>query len=313
MGWQDLLQTKGETLTSPWVGGRSLRSWSQVWHIEGKLPDEFGWFKFNLNGRKARCGSPVDQDTSVLREKITGYLVGDRIIPDGVRVDPDPSKIVDYSERVYLVEPGLDRFVRVVVGRPFEDGPLVFETQTFPLGPEDEVQRAYLERAESVQGVKDVTPALDAVFRLETWQRAEAERRRAELERKRKEEEERLAKEARWRELTAKAGDGAGRREMAALDFNEAAKAALAISGATLLDVRNAYHRDEKVVRFRFMNRAFECVCNRLTLGIIDAGICLQDHETGIKWDDVLTLESLPPVIREADNLGKLVVFRHVY
>ena len=49
----------------------------------------------------------------------------------------------------------------------------------------------------------------------------------------------------------------------------------------------------------------------------VDAGICLTAHyddpdfESGTRGDTLFTLESLPPVIREANGDGVLVVFRH--
>ena len=198
----------------------------------------------------------------------------------------------------------------ISAGRCYEDGPLIYHDQEFPEGPEEDVMNAFLDRKGSVSDIKGVSPALDAAFRMESWQRAEAERRRIELEKLRREEEERLAVEQRRQEMVEKLGDGAGRREMATVDFNEAARAALAVGGAELLDVRTS-HRQEKVVRYRLDGRRYECICNT-RLQIIDSGICLQDHNTGEKGDTYFTLESLPAVVRQADREGRLVVYRHV-
>jgi len=38
----------------------------------------------------------------------------------------------------------------------------------------------------------------------------------------------------------------------------------------------------------------------------------LTDHDTDERGDTYFTLESLPAVVREAEQRGKLVVFRHV-
>jgi hypothetical protein len=246
-----------------------------------------------------------------LVDPLRGYLVGDRLIADGARVDPNPATIVHYSERVYLLEEGLDRFVRIKAARPFEDGPLVYVEQEMPLGPEDAVLDAYLDEKPSVADVPEVVPALDAAFRMESWQRSEARRIREEEERRRREEEERLAREQRRAELAERLGDAAGRRAMALEDFGEAARAALAVGGATYLDHRPA-GQGEIAVRFRMLGRRFECTCDPHTLRIIDAGICLQDHATGVRGDQRFTLESLPAVIQEADRDDVLVVFRHV-
>jgi hypothetical protein len=249
--------------------------------------------------------------------KVRGYLVGDHIVPDGAKVDPDLARIHAVAERVHFIEPGLDRFVRVLAGRIHEGGPLIYESMEMPIGPEDDVLQAYLDKKDSVDNVKGVPPALDAAFRMEVWQRTEAVKRRAENERLRLIEEERRRAEERRRDLVEKLGDAASRRQMARVDFGEAAKAALAVGGAVYLDHRDSYTRGEKVVRFRLLNRRFECVCDS-NLRITDSGICLTaeydqgDFEQGTKGDTFFTLESLPSVILEADRLGKLVVFRHV-
>lgn len=313
MGWKDLLQKDDETVVLPWLGGRSLRSGPRSWTVEGRLPPEQGWHKFKVTGRKASWSSVSDEaSVDILRNVLQGYLVGNRIVRDDVRVDPDPKTIAKFSETVALLEPGLDRFIRVSAGRVSEDGPLVYIRQEMPLGPEEEVLQAFLDEARDVSSVKGVSPALDAAFRMESWQRAEAERRRQELERLRREEEEKRAREERRQQIINQLGDAEGRRAMAAIDFETAAKAALAVGGAQLLDVRNSVRRNEKIVRFRFLNRRFECVCDALTLQIIDAGICLTDHDSGEKGDTFFTLESLPAVIAQADREGVLVVFRHV-
>ncbi|MFQ6011384.1 MAG: hypothetical protein ACE5KG_04350, partial [Nitrososphaerales archaeon] len=136
------------------------------------------------------------------------------------------------------------------------------------------------------------------------------------LERQRRIEEERRAQEERRREIVERLGDGAGRREMAHIDFQEAAQAALRIGGATYLDHRPGRTRNEMVVRFRFINRRFECTCSR-DLQIIDSGICLTAEYDSAEWDmgtrgdTWLTLESLPGVLSQAHREGRLVVFRH--
>jgi len=310
MGWQDLLQAEDETIVLPWAGGKILHSKDRVWGLKGPLPREHGWHTFKLSGRNASWVSLADPAPERLGEKAKGYLVGDHLILDGVRVDPDPDKFILCSVPVNLVEPGIDRFVRIVAGKL--GGRFFYESLDMPQGPEDEVRQAFQARAESVAGIKGVSPALDMAFRLETWRRAETARQRAEAEQRRREEAERRAREEQRRQLAERLGNAEGRRQMAQVDFGEAARAALAVGGAEYLDSRPAYGRNEMVVQFLFQRRQFECVCDKTTLRIIDSGICLVDHRTGEKGDTYFTLESFPGVIREAMNLGKLVVFRHV-
>lgn len=313
MGWRDLLQTPDETVVSPWVGGRSLQTFGRTWAIQGRLPQEFGWYTFKVEGRKARLQGPAEAPCNVLRDIVRGYLVGDRLVPEDTRVVPNIKQLIEEFEPVFLIEPGLDRFVRVAAGRSFEGGPLIFDSVQMPLGAEEAVLGAFLEEAKTVDGIAGVVPALDAAFLIETWQRKEEVRRRLEEEKRLREENEKRQQEERRNQIIQRLGDAAGRRDMAQVDFREAARAALAVGDAVLLDQRQGPRPDEMLVRFRIGARRFECICHRRTLRIIDAGVCLIDHADGNRKDDgLLTLESLPGVLREAERIGRLVVFRHI-
>ena len=198
----------------------------------------------------------------------------------------------------------------VKAGRTYGNGPLVYEGEEFPLGPEDEVLDAFLEEQPSVDFISNISPALDGAFRYETW-------RRAEMRRIREEERIRREKEERRQQIQKTLGDGELRRELARENFGEAAKAALKVGGAEYVDHRNSRRRNEMVVRFRYINRRFECTCNKDTLRIIDSGICLVQHghseefADGTRGDSLLTLESLPPVIADAYKQDRLVIYRH--
>jgi hypothetical protein len=310
VGWKDLLQTGDEKVTLPWLGGRTLYSAAQRWSIEGRLPKEYGWHTFTVANREARVGGPASAQPDLLQHAVRGYLVGDRLVADDIHIDPDPKRITEFSEKVFLLDEGLDRFARVCAGRVNKEGPLVYQGLEMPLGQEDQVLEAFLDQKTSVAPIKGVSPALDAAFRMESWQRLEAERRRVELKRLRREEDEKRQKEERRKELVKKLGDGEGRREMALHDFDAAARAALAVGGAVFLDAKKLRH-NEWAVRYRLDRQKFECVCNE-RLRIIDAGICLVDHDTNEKGDTFFTLESLPAVVQQAQRERRLVIFRHV-
>jgi len=309
MGWQDLLASGGKR-TLPWVGGRQIHSNTRSWTIKGRMPQEFGWYEFDTSGgRKARLLGPAECDPDYEKDQRIerGFLVGDRLIFDDARVDPDPGKLIEQTEPVFCIERGLDRFTRAVAVRDTEDR-LIYMRMEFPQGPESEVLDAYTDRKDSVADIADVTPALDLAFRWISYQRAAAEARAAELDRLRAVELAKLAEAERRRRLHKEMGTAEGRRALAVVDFKAAAKAALAVGGAELLDVRDSYRKGEKVVQYRFRNRRLECVCDA-KMRIIDAGVCLDDH-AGTKGDTWFTLESLPMVIDEAMDLGKLVVWR---
>jgi hypothetical protein len=313
MGWKDLLSSPDAEKVLPWIGGKNVHYRERTWTIKGKLPDEHGWYSFLISGgRKAELKGPSEYDPEfeVGLGKAKGYLVGDRLIPDNARVDPDPNKLIDQTFPVFLVEPGLERFARATVIST--RGGLIYIRQEFPQGSETEVQIAYQDRKESIAHIQGVTPALDLAFRWTSYQRLLAEEREREIERIRIEEERKRTEQEKLRQAMKDSGTGAGRRALAQRDFNAAAKAALKLTGAVLLDTRQSFNKREMVVQYRFMDRRLECVVDKDTLRVIDSGICLTDHHTGVKGDTFFTLESLPTVVGQAIHEGKLVVYRHV-
>ena len=310
MGWRDLITDEEKTVVAPWMGGRSLHFGGRTWRLAGPLPSEHGWYQFAVQARTATLAGDAEPEPHALGGIRAGFLVGNRFVPDDA-----PAALLgnDWTSRyaiVRLVEPGLDRFARIEVGVTSPGGPFLFKGQAFPLGPEDEVLSAFLDKRSSITDIKGVIPSLQAAFELECFERDKADERRLVLERVRREEEAQAARDERRRQLADSLGTGAGRREMAAVDFHSAASAALAIGGATLLDVRPG-RGSETVVRYRLDGRRYECVCD-VQLRIIDAGVCLTDEDTGEKGDTFFTLESLPAVIKQADREGVLVVYRHV-
>lgn len=312
MGWEDLLVSNHQ-LVLPWLGGRKIYDRERTWKIQGALPPEHGWYTFDVSsGKKAVLSgaAELDLDFEEGRETVRGYIVGNRMILDSARVNPDPKKFVKQTTPVFLVEPGLDRFARAIAART-QDGHLVYLRQEFPDGSEAEVQEAYQDRLDSVSNIHGVSPALDMAFRWLSYQRLRAEEREREQERRRAEEEHKRALEERRQEAMRNAGTGLGRRTLAKVDFKAAAKAALAVSGAELLDVRASHNNSEMVVQYRFRRQRLECVVERETLRIIDSGICLTDHNTGEQGDRYFTLESLPIVVAQAIDEGVLVVYRH--
>jgi len=305
VGWQDLLLSS-DHLVAPWLGGRRVYRDVRAWKVEGRLPREFGWYLWEIRGRSVKQREEHEADPDYGEGSITarGYLVGDRFIPEKARVDPEPDKLVEQTVPVYLVEPGLDRFAPVQVIFDAENRP-IYKMELFPSGAEEKVREAFIAKKETIEDVPGVTPALDLAFRFATRQRQLLEAHRAELERRRVEEERR-------EQARRNMGTGLGRRTMAAMDFEAGARAALAVGGAELLDVRPGRGRNEMVVQYRFENRRLECVARKDTLQIVDSGICLTDHRTDEKGDTYFTLESLPAVVRQAIQEHKLVVYRHV-
>ncbi len=315
MSWRDLVEAAPQLMLYPWTGGAVLRVFDgRRWRIRGRLPPEPGWWLFEVAAVDALFLGPSPEGLPLPRTKaeLSGYLVGDRLIPDSSGV----TSLTWRSERVHLVPAGMDLFARVRGARFFEDGPLIFNGLEMPLGPEADVLEAYLDRSERLNHVRGVPPALEYAFDVATERRHCVEQRRARAAQEAAEREAARAQEEARQELVQRLGDGAGRRAMARVDFDAAAAAALAVGGATLLDSRKSEQPGERVVRFRLDGRRFECTCCAESLQIIDSGICLTAHDSeefsdGTKGDSWFTLESLPSVIREATRTGVLHVYRH--
>lgn len=315
MSWRNLLTT-GADMILPWLGFRRVNSASRTWSLNGKLPPEHGWYRFiEALGREAKLVSPEPQPVELAwglsQKRLAGYIVGDRFVPDTARVDPRPEHLIGQTHFCFCVEPGLERFARATVVEDRE-GNLVYMSQQFPIGPEAEVTKAFQDRAKDVDKIPGVTPALDLAFRFLSHDRAAKEKRREELRKLLEAEAKKRAEEERLEKLMKDAGTAVGRRALATTDFESAAREALRVSGAELLDCRQSRNKGEMVVQYRFQKRRLECTVERYSLRVLDAGVCLTDHATGKKGDHFFTLESLPGVISEAMRLNKLVVWRHV-
>lgn len=297
VGWRDLLPRGDEIVVAPWTGGRTLRTRGGTFRLAAR-PPEHGWYSFRVSGRDASSPVPADPDVDALAGRVRGFLAGDRILPDDLPRAPDVAGILAASHRVLLLDPGIERFSRVSAGYHVDGGPLLFAGLEMPTGPEADVLSAFLDRRPDVRDVPGVTPALEAAFRFESHVRDQREAlERAEAERRRLED------------LRRSVATGEGRRALALQDFPAAARAALSISGAEMLDARDGARRGEHVVTFRFIGRRFQCVCTT-DMHVLDAGICLTG-EDGVRGDSFFTLESLPGVIQEADEQEVLHVTRH--
>lgn len=307
MSWEDLLSTSNDRMVAPWLGGSHVTfSDERVCKLK-KEPREFGWYEFKIKNRDVKSFKKANKPFDVLKNISYGYLVGDRFIPDTSKKvkSVEIQYLIDNFRKAFLIEDGLDRFVRVSVGQFIDGGKLIYNNMEMPLGPEDAVINAFLDKKDSIDDIPGVTPGLDIAFKIETWRRNEADRIR-------REEQERREAEERRQKLLKSVETGIGRREVAKVDFGAAARAALSISGSEYLDHRQSSNHNEMVVRFRLDGQKFECTCNKNTLSIIDSGVCLTNERTGEKGDTWLTLESLPVTIRQAVREHRLVVFRHV-
>jgi hypothetical protein len=77
----------------------------------------------------------------------------------------------------------------------------------------------------------------------------------------------------------------------------------LCAAGATPLETRSL-GRGQLEVTYRFYGQRFISIVDAATLQVIDAGVCLSGS------DSLVTLESLPSVIKEAIETRRLVITR---
>lgn len=311
MNWQDLLADEDESVVAPWVGGRTVYANDRTFRIKGRRPTEFGWYSFKITGpREVKVTEAAEPEMGWEEgyPSSVGYLIGDRLIPDDVGYKIDPEDIYRYGTKIHIVEPGLEMFSRVKIVN-YENRFYVYASEEFPLGPESQVIEAYDERKDTISEIPEVVPSLDLSFRYEVYRRADVEHRRAELERLRLEEEAARVEEERRANVMRQVGTGAGRRELARVDFGAACRASLSQSGAEYLGHTVTRNPNETAVRYRFRDHRLECVVDHRTLRIVDAGICLSSG--GVRGDTFFTLESLPAVVGQAIDEGLLHIYRY--
>lgn len=291
MSWREFLQ-KPQTLTAPWLGQPQIYHGGRRYRLEQR-PTEQGWFQFEVSGRNARVlsESTAPENLSV---HLRGYLVGNRLIPDGFQGVFTPEQYLKQTPQVFLTNAG-EKFRRVACTR--WEGFLLLLQEEFPLGPEEEVLKAFQERTATAD-IRGVTPALRMAYDLEVWLVDQREKYGQEVQRLQAEEHRRQERAL----LAEQVVTGAGRRRVAPVDFEVAARAALRVSGSDLLDWTPLGSQDVRV-SFRFRGASYRCVVDRTSLGILDAGVCLNGS------DRLYTLESLPAVIGEALDSDVLHIF----
>lgn len=329
---------KQETLVLPWLGGAFVEAEGRRLTLT-KRPGSPGWYRFEVKGRDATPGDAVDAPELGKRPRVRGWLWKERLVADGAKAEP---VALMPAEEPPLFSP--------VTARRWHSGELLFEGLEFeseaegaarealatgeglasvkgvPAGLRAAFGYALLDAASRRSGVRfvasEVRPRVaevaqgggataDAVLQALEAERALARREWLELERRRLEamvrEEVAAEREARRRELERREAELAqvlqqrrGRGGPADL-----AEAALAQAGAVLETARRLDAEQLEVV-FRFMGERFVSIVRADTLQVVDSGICLGHPPR----DELLTLDSLPSVIKEAIDDGVLVILR---
>jgi hypothetical protein len=293
-----------EPLVLPYFGGSRVEAADR--RLRLAAPVEPGWWRFKVDGRRATAveiAEPVDLSD---RPAVHGHHAAGWLFASGRDI-----------HRIALPPAEEPAPLARITGRVWHSGDLLLDSIDFEDEAEESVRRA-LEDGRGIADVRGVTPSLRAAFgfalanavarqldipispreagsrvqELAAGGRAAAEA----LLRTMAEERRRNDAEARVREIRARVRERRGKPE-------DLADAALDAAGGRMLSCRRMGGGNIEV-RFQLDGERFVSVVNGSTLQVLDAGICLAGA------DRVLTLDSLPSVIREAVRVDHLNITR---
>ncbi|MFO0596857.1 MAG: hypothetical protein U0228_16200 [Myxococcaceae bacterium] len=316
---------KTDTVVAPFLGGRSIT-------LEGRqvrlatVPPKEGWYRFELKGRLGHVVGEAEAPSLEKLPRVRGFAWRDRLVGDGARAEPlrlrgeeDPARFAPLTARRWY------------------GGELLFEGVDFETGAESEVREAFA-NGTGLATVKNVPAPLRAAFAFALIERAARDAgvpvaasevrghtskiadggfaaaqqvvrdliaEREQTEREMAELRARIAAHQLKVEVEQAKLAQQEQREKATAAAEDRAWAALEKAGAKFESSRRAGQRQLEVV-FEYLGERFICLCDEFTLQVIDSGICL-GHPPA---DDLITLESLPAVIKEAVDTHRLVILR---
>ena len=330
---------KEESLVLPYLGGSSVDAPGRRLRVaKAQTPLEPGWWRFRVKGRDATPVEKAEPEGIEALPGVRGHVALGRLVHDRAAAEP-----------VHCLPEEQPPLLAPCRARRWHSGELVFDQIEFE-GEAEEAARHALEENGTLAGVKGIPaslraafgyavmdaasralgiavspvevrahilevaergrPAAEAILRRLHEEREGYRRAREALERaaeaQRTVEQAQRAAEAAERERARirhelrRAGPGRGATESNA---DARAEAALDGSGARLLGTRSLGGGNLEVT-FRFMGERFISVVQAITMQVQDAGICLAGA------DREVTLDSLPSVIREAIEGGRLVITR---
>lgn len=325
--------SKPSTVALPYPGGSFVFDAQRRYRIAERVRP--GWWRFELSGRRAVAleevaAEPLPEperhpEGRVILARVRGHLAGGFLFTDGAQAEV----LALVPPTTY--EPDEPARFSPCTARRWHSGDLVYEALDFESEAEDKVRCAYQDHT-SLAGISGVPATLRAAFGFALVERAalavrsfvmpvevrghllaiaeggpaEAQRTLAGLLARRATDQagrvDRAMPQAAQAPYSAPSGGRSGAAASAAASAVERAERALAAAGAELLDTRE--RGDALEVTYRFLGQRFQSLVHAATLQIMDAGICLDG------CDDMVTLESLPSVIREAMESGELVITR---
>ncbi len=266
-----------------------------------------GWWRFALEGRRATAEERVEPEDPVLRvlPDVNGHMAAGWLVHGAARAE-----VLNLGP-----EEDLPLGTPVRARRWYSDD-VVYERTDLEEGIEDEVRRQFEER-QPIGALRGVPATLRAAFALavvravsadlaplevraalgtiadEGWPAAEREHLRVVREREAERRRVAAARIVTRPEVT--------RAPLPDVEFDDRARLVLAASGATLRSTRRLAG-GLRAVTWTFEGQRLRAVVHEQSLQVMDAGICLSGH------DREVTLDSLPSVVREAVDTGRLVI-----
>lgn len=303
----------------PYLGGGFLHAAERRLRLAAE-PAAPGWYRFRIRGREATPLGPAEPQAVEALPTVRGHLVGERLVREGA-----------LCEQLLFLPAEEPPRLAPCRARRWYSGELLFDTLDFESEAEEAARRA-LEEDTPLAHLKGVPATLRAAFayavleaasrrlgipaapaelrphlaRVAELGRPEAERALGALAAERALAEREMV-ELRQRRALAFRVEEAGRPRRDE-EGGEVARAerALEAAGARLRNARALGNGNLEVI-FTFMGERFIAVVNGATLQVVDSGICLGHPPR----DELVTLESLPSVIKEAIDTGQLVILRH--
>jgi hypothetical protein len=316
--WRKLIGKK-ESVVLPYLGGGRVRAKDRE-VVLSKRPEKVGWYRFEIEGRSAKPLEPAEAELVGL-PKVRGHVAFETLFaanapPERIALMPDD-------------EPPL--FASGTCHR-WHSGEIVFGELDFEGEVEEEARRLFAEK-KTLEWAAGVPATLRAAFAWATIRRASHEKgipcspreawpHVAEIAQGGRAAAEALLdqlEELRHGRRIVVAGQRVRVRAMVEAahgptptleNAQERATAALEAAGAHVHSLRRLDGGRRLEAHFFFGGERFVALADAITLQVVDAGICLVDYEDDHRGDEELTLDSLPAVIREAMDLGVLVITR---
>jgi hypothetical protein len=302
-----------EELVLPYFGGYSVDAPGR--RLRLTEPTERGFYRFEVTGRKARPLERVPALDLAGYPLVRGHFASGFLFENGRE-----------EHALEILDGDTPRDLAPCVGRRVDGGSVVLEGVEFESEAEDAARRA-LEEERSMAEISGAAASLRAAYAFALAVRvgrplgipvsprelgsraatlAHAGREAVlealnALEERRRFERIRLAAHAAAAGARPPAQTWIPRTRREKSPFDRAADA-LDAAGASLLDARLTQAGLD--VTWRFLSQRIMSLVHPMTLRVLDAGFCLSGE------DELVTLESLPSVLREGIQTGQLNVTR---